>query len=81
MGATKKQTKLATLLWCGFEVINRILHRCVVRGMRRQMLDEILHVRLADKAYQRGHKSMTVLGDRVHGVVLDVHEGREIDSF
>lgn len=78
--ATKNQTQTAQLLRCGFDVINRILHHSVVRGLKRRTLGEIHHVSLDEKSYQREHKYMTVLGDGVLGIVLDVSEGRDLNS-
>ena len=80
LNATKNQTKTAELLRCGFDVVNRIMHLSVKRGLNRRKLGEIHHVSLDEKSYQRGHKYMTVLGDGVHGIVLDVSEGLDLKS-
>ncbi len=77
---TKNQSQTAQLLRCRFDVINRILHHSVVRGLKRRKLGAIHHVSLDEKSYQQGHKYMTVLGDGILGIVLDVSEGRDLNS-
>lgn len=37
--ATKNQTQTAKLLRCGFNVVNRIIHSSVRRGMKRRPKD------------------------------------------
>ena len=73
--ATKNQTKTAALLRCGFDMVNRVMHRSVSRGMKRRKLGGIQHVSLDEKSYKRGRKFMTVLGDGEDGIVLDVVRG------
>ena len=74
--ATKNQTKTAKLLRCGFNQLNRIMHRSVQRGLKRRTLDEIPHIGIDEKAIRRGHVYATIVTDSTRGVVLDVGEGK-----
>ncbi len=78
--STKNQTKTAALLRCGFDVVNRIMHHSVSRGMERRKLGEIHHVSLDEKSYKHRRKFMTVLADGEDGIVLDVVRGRDLES-
>ncbi len=80
MKATNNQTKTAELPCCGFDLVNRIMHRSVSRGMERRKLGEIHHVSLDAKSHKRGRKFMTVLADGEEGIVLDVVRGRDLES-
>ena len=63
--ATKNQTQTAKLLRCGFNVINRIIHRSVERGMKRRPKDVAFsHLSIDEKSFKRGHQYVTVLSSR-----------------
>ena len=74
--ATKNRTKTAPLLRCGFNQLNRIMHRSVERGLDRRSLAGISHVSLDEKAIKRGHVYAAIGSDSTRGVVIDVGEGR-----
>jgi len=76
--ATGNQTRSAALLRCGFNVVNRIMHLSVRRGMERRPLGEvpIKHLSIDEKSFKKGHKYVTVLSDPLAGCVLDVEEDR-----
>ena len=74
--ATKNQTKTAKLLRCGFNQLNRIMHRSVARGLRRRSLRGIRHVSIDEKSMKRNHVYATIVSDATRGVVIDVGEGR-----
>ena len=74
--ATTKQTKTAKLLRCGFNQLNRIMHRSVERCLDRRSLKGIEHVSVDEKALKRNHMYATVVSDSARGVVIDVGEGR-----
>ncbi len=74
--ATKNQTKTAKLLRCGFNQLNRIMHRSVARGLRRRSLRGIQHVSIDEKSMKRNHVYATIVSDATRGVVIDVGEGR-----
>ena len=74
--ATKNQTKTADLLRCGFNQINRMMHRAVERGESRRSLAGIRHISLDEKALKRGHTYATIVSDSDRGVVIDVGLGR-----
>ena len=78
---TKNQTQTAKLLRCGFNVINRIIHGSVKRGLARRPLDLGLeHLSIDEKSFKKGHKYVTVLSDPVSGVVINVSEDRDYKS-
>ena len=66
---SKNQTKTAKLLRSKFDTVNRILHRSVARGLKRRSLDDIAHVSVDEKAFQRGHCYATIVSDSKRGVV------------
>ncbi|MCY4001358.1 MAG: hypothetical protein OXF84_11210, partial [Bacteroidetes bacterium] len=57
--ATKNQTKAAEILRCGFNQVNRIMYRGVVRGESRRSLAGIRHISIDEKALKRGHTYAT----------------------
>jgi transposase len=77
--ATKNQTKTADFLGCSFRLVNRILHRCVERGLERRDTDKVPfeHISIDEKSFQKGHKYVTVLSHPRSGVVLNVGENRD----
>ena len=72
--ATK--TKTADLLRCGFNQLNRIMHRAVERGESRRSLAGIHPISLDEKALKRGHTYATIVSDSDRGVVIDLGQGR-----
>lgn len=79
--STKNQTKTAELLRCGFNVVNRIVHNSVERGLERRPKDHIFeHLSIDEKSFKKGHKYVTVLSDPISGVVIDVAQGRDYGS-
>ena len=76
--ASKNQTKTAKLMRCGFNVINRILHQSVERGMKRRSLSQVHfdHLSIDEKSFEKGHHYITVLSHPSSGSVLDVEEDR-----
>jgi len=57
--STKKQTKTAELLRCGFNVINRIIHISVERGLSRGPKEYELeqHINIDEKSFKKGQKT------------------------
>jgi transposase len=79
--ATKNQTQTAKLLRCGFNVINRIIHRSVERGMKRRPKDVAFsHLSIDEKSFKRGHQYVTVLSSPLAGCVIDIAQGRDIKA-
>lgn len=76
--ASKNQTKTAKLMRCGFNVINRILHQSVERGMKRRSLSQVHfdHLSIDEKSFKKGHHYITVLSHPSSGSVIDVEEDR-----
>jgi len=78
LNATGDQTRSAKLLRCGFNVVNRIVHLSVRRGMTKRPLGgaHFTHLSADEKSFKNGHKCGTVLSDPFSGRVLDVEEDR-----
>ncbi len=55
------QTAAAKLIRCNFDLVNRIMHRSVARGMKRRTLEEVEELSVDEKAFQRGHTYATIL--------------------
>jgi transposase len=80
--ATKNQTKTAEFLGCSFRLVNRILHRCVERGIERRNANIVPfeHISIDEKSFKKGHKYVTVISHPRSGVVLNVGEDRDRKS-
>lgn len=67
---------------CGFNVINRILHQSVERGMKRRSLSQVYfdHLSIDEKSFKKGHHYITVHSHPSSGSVLDVEEDRTKDT-
>lgn len=77
--ATKNQTKAAEIMGCSFRLVNRIMHRCVERGLKQRDLKTVpfSHISIDEKSFKKGHKYITVLSHPKSGVVLNVGEDRD----
>jgi len=76
--ATKNQTQTAKLLDCGFNVVNRIIHLSVRRGLERRPKNVTFkNLSLDEKSFRKGHNYITVLSSPLVGCVIDVAEGRD----
>jgi transposase len=79
--STKNQTKTAKLLRCGFNVVNRIVHNSVERGLKRRPENHIFeHLSIDEKSFKKGHKYITVISDPLSGIVIDVAQNRDYTS-
>ena len=79
--ATKNQTQTANLLRCGFNVVNRIIHHAVERGMERRPKDATFtNLSLDEKSFRKGHSYVTVLSSPLAGCVIDIAEGRDMQA-
>lgn len=80
--ATQNQTKTASLMNCGFRLVNRIIHRCTERGMERRNTSDVpfSHIGIDEKSFKKGHKYVTVVSHPISGVVLNVGEDRDTRS-
>ena len=76
--ASKNQTKTSKLMRCGFNVVNRIMHLSVKRGMDRRNYSELTfdYLSIDEKSFKKGHQYITVLSHPASGCVLDVDENR-----
>ncbi len=79
---TKKQTKTAELMRCGFNVINRVIHLSTERGLSRRNLSDLQfeHLSIDEKSFKKGHKYVTVLSHPRSGSIIDVEEDRTKES-
>lgn len=78
---TKSQGRTSTLLRLSFDIVHRIMHRAVERGMsRREGSERYYHLSIDEKAVHKGHDYISVLSDEATGVVIDVVEGRKKES-
>jgi len=80
--ATKDQSKTAAYLSCSFRLVNRIIHRCTPRGIYRRNYSYVPfeHISIDEKAFQKGHKYVTLISHPKSGGILDVGEGRDTSS-
>jgi transposase len=76
--ATYNQTKTASLVGTTFDVVNRIMHNSVKRGMLRREFKEgeLVLLGIDEKAFQKGHKYVSILVDLQNQRIIDVVEGR-----
>ena len=76
--ACKNQTKVAQLMRCGFNVVNRIIHLCSERGVERRDKEKIYkQLSIDEKSFQKGHNYIGVLSNPDDGYIIDVCEGRK----
>jgi transposase len=76
--ATRSQTKAGELLGISYDKMHNIMCLTVERGLKRRnlALDEIPHIHIDEKSYQRGHKYITVISDSINNRVLEVGKDR-----
>lgn len=76
--ACKNQTKVANLMRCGFNVVNRIIHLSTKRGVERRDKGKLFEqLSIDEKSFQKGHNYISVLSNPDEGFVIDVCEGRK----
>ena len=76
--ATKTQSQTSKLLRCGFNVVNRIIHSSVKRGLKRRPMDSsFINLSIDEKSFRKGHSYVTVVSTPLTGSVIDVCEGRD----
>lgn len=74
------KSKTATYLNTSFEVIHNIMQRAVKRGLSRRDLDDVRIISLDEKSIFEGHNYITILSDPINQRILDIIEGRTIES-
>lgn len=76
--ATKNQTETARIMRCKFDLVNRIMHAAVTRGIKRREMSESVceHLSIDEKSFKKGHKYVSVLSDPLTGSVIEVTEDR-----
>jgi transposase len=80
--ATHNQTKTAGLLKTTFDIVNRIMHLSVKRGMSRRVIreDEIIQLAIDEKSFKAAHNYVSILTDPINKRILDVIEERDTDA-
>lgn len=79
--ATKNRSQTAALVDCGFNVVNRILHRATGRGLEARPKNSVIHhISIDEKSFKRGHEYVTVLSRPHLGCIPEVSEGRDKGS-
>lgn len=74
------KTKTASYLKTSFEVVYNIMERGVQRGLAKRNLDDVRVASLDEKSVFDGHNYITVLSDPINQRILDIIEGRTIES-
>jgi transposase len=77
---SKNKTKTASYLNTSFEVVDKIMQRAVKRGLVRRNLDDVRVASLDEKSIFDGHNYITILSDPINQRILDIIEGRTIES-
>lgn len=79
--ATESVTQAQQLLRLSWDAVQRIKERAVERGLvRRGVSDSIPHIGIDEKSFLSGHRYATLATDLDRGRVLDVIEGRTLES-
>ncbi len=68
-------------LGLSWEEIHGILERAVRRGLERRVAEPVQHIGSDEKAFQKGHKYMTIVNDLDRSRVLYVAEDRKQSSL
>jgi transposase len=80
MIAAKSIKEAAKLLGLSWDQVHHIQARAVQRGLARRDLEEIKHVGIDEKSFLKGHKYASLMTDIDGERVLDVVEGRTLES-
>jgi transposase len=75
------QTAVAKQLKLSWDEIHLIMDRAVERGLKRRQAEEVTHLGVDEKAFQKGHRYVTLVNDLNRGRVLYVAEDREEKSL
>lgn len=76
--ATHNQTKTAELVGTSFDVVNRIMHSSVERGLNRREFQkgELVMLGIDEKSFKKGHEYVSILIDLKGQRIIDVAKGR-----
>ena len=75
------QKAVAQQLSLSWDEIHWILERAVKRGLARRQEEDIPHLGIDEKAFQKGHRYLTLVNDLDRGRVLYIAEDREEASL
>ena len=79
--ATAVQSKACSLLRLSAGQMHDVMERAVARGLQRRDRNEQLpHLSLDEKSFQKGHKYITVLGDPLQKRVLEIIQDRTLEA-
>lgn len=80
MMAAKSIKEASKLLGLSWDQVHHIQARAVERGLARREMDAIKHVGIDEKSFLKGHKYASLMVDIDGERVLDVVEGRTLES-
>ena len=64
-----------------FDLVNRVMHKAVERGLKKRSKNIIYkHISIDEKAVKKGHEYISIMSDEMTGVVIGVVEGRTKES-
>lgn len=81
MQQTKTASGAATLLRLGWDQVHGVMRRAVARGLARRKGMELQYLAVDEKAMLKGHDYVTLIYDLTGSRVIDVVDGRTIDSL
>ncbi len=78
MKATYNQSKTAELAGTSFDVVNRIMHSSVERGLKRRKFrkGELVMLGIDEKSFKKGHSYISILIDLNNQRIIDVSQDR-----
>jgi len=80
MIAAKSIKEAAKLLGISWDQVHHIQSRAVERGLARREVDEVKNVGIDEKSFLKGHKYASLMVDIEGRRILDVVEGRTLES-
>jgi|688.fasta_scaffold432504_1 transposase len=77
---SKNKTQTAHHAKTTFDIVHQIMKRAVDRGLTKRELEDVKVINLDEKSFRDGQNYFTVLTDTQGKRVLDIIEGRSIES-
>lgn len=77
-------SSVAEQMGLSWDEVDGVLQRAVKRGLAKRELRLPSSLTVDEKSFQKGHEFVTIVGDRVEGIVLHVGDGRtqaELSGF
>ena len=73
-------SRVCELVGLSWDTVNAIMVKAVERGMARRTAEPIQHIGIDEKSIERGHSYASILSDIDGSRVLDVVQGRKLES-